>query len=200
MKCSDFAQAPRYRTCSFMGCSFPCKRRGTLCEMRLINSIAHARAIGATRTSSNSLVIDLSHSFCTLRCACAKMALHTVPHEREAMHIDWNNNQAAIWRPLKQYLRPVRHADPVRLDDLEGIEQQKEQLARNTQRFLDGQPANNALLWGARGTGMSSLIKAILNRYAESGLRLIEVDLFVLFVLFVFVVVFFFLLFFFFFF
>src|SRR3569833_4791573 len=72
-----------------MGCSFPCKRRGTLCEMRLINNIAHARAIGATRTSSDSLVIDLSHSFCSLRGACAKMALHTVPHEREAMHIDW---------------------------------------------------------------------------------------------------------------
>src|SRR3569832_542003 len=144
--------------------------------------------------SGNSLVIDLSHSFCSLRGACAKMALHTVPYEREAMHIDWNNIHAAIWRPRKQYLRPVRHAAPVRLDDLVGIEQQfvllvcfslcylvgieqqKEQLARNTQRFLDGLPANNALLWGARGTGKSSLIKAILNRYAESGLRLIEVD------------------------
>src|SRR3569623_1458171 len=126
--------------------------------------------------SGNSLVINLSHSFCSQRGACAKMALHTVPYEREAMHIDWNNIHAAIWRPRKQYLRPVRHADPVRLDDLVGIEQQKEQLARNTQRVLDGLPANNALLGGARGTGKSSLIKAILNRYAESGLRLIEVD------------------------
>lgn len=92
------------------------------------------------------------------------------------MHIDWNSIHAAIWRPRKQYLRPVRHIDPVRLDDLVGIAQQKEQLARNTQRFLDGLPANNALLWGARGTGKSSLIKAVLNRYAENGLRLIEVD------------------------
>src|SRR3569832_2907901 len=122
-----------------MGCSFPCKRRGTLCEKRLINNIAHARAIGATRTSSNSLVIDLSHSFCSLRGACAKKALHTVPHEREAMHIDWNTIHAAIWRPRKQYLRPVRHADPVRLDDLVGFEQQIAQLARNPQRILDGQ-------------------------------------------------------------
>lgn len=92
------------------------------------------------------------------------------------MNIDWNDTKAAVWRPRKDYLRPVRHIDPIRLDDLLGIDAQKEELQRNTERFLNGLPANNALLWGARGTGKSSLIKALLNTYQDRGLRLIQVD------------------------
>lgn len=92
------------------------------------------------------------------------------------MNIDWNSTKAAIWRPRKEYLRPVQHIDPVRLEDLLGIDGQKQQLQRNTERFLDGLPANNVLLWGARGTGKSSLIKALLNGYHDRGLRLIQVD------------------------
>ncbi|WP_019865674.1 ATP-binding protein [Methylovulum miyakonense] len=90
--------------------------------------------------------------------------------------IDWNVTPAAIWRQRKEYLRPVRHIDPIQLDDLLGIDGQKQQLLANTQRFLANRPANNALLWGARGTGKSSLIKALLNAYKVQGLRLIEVD------------------------
>jgi len=92
------------------------------------------------------------------------------------MNIDWTITSAAVWRPRKEYLRPVQHIDPVRLDTLVGIEHQKEQLQRNTERFLGGLPSNNALLWGARGTGKSSLIKALLNAYKDRGLRLIQVD------------------------
>ena len=94
----------------------------------------------------------------------------------EPMHIDWHTTRAAIWRPNKAYLRPVRNTDPILLDDLVGIDEQKTQLQSNTERFLDGLPANNALLWGARGTGKSSLIKALLNAYHQRGLRLIQVD------------------------
>lgn len=90
--------------------------------------------------------------------------------------IDWNSTLAAIWRPRRGALRAVRHLDPVRLDELIGIDEQKAALLRNTERFLDGQPANNALLWGARGTGKSSLIKALLNGCHHRGLRLIQVD------------------------
>jgi len=90
--------------------------------------------------------------------------------------IDWNATLAAIWRPRRGYLRPVQRVDPVRLDQLVGIETQKAALRRNTERFLNGLPANNALLWGARGTGKSSLIKALLNDYQQRGLRLIQVD------------------------
>lgn len=90
--------------------------------------------------------------------------------------IDWNESLAAIWRQRLEYLRPVRQFDPIRLQDLLGIDKQKRQLVANTERFLSGLPANNALLWGARGTGKSSLIKALLNEYHTQGLRIIEVD------------------------
>jgi len=90
--------------------------------------------------------------------------------------IDWNTTYAAIWRQRQEYLRPVKQIDSVRLEQLLGIETQKQQLIDNTERFLSAQPANNALLWGARGTGKSSLVKALLNEYKDRGLRLIEVD------------------------
>jgi predicted AAA+ superfamily ATPase len=92
------------------------------------------------------------------------------------MQIDWTKTTAAIWRQRKEYLRAVKKVDPVRLDELLGIEEQKQRLIENTERFLVGQPANNALLWGARGTGKSSLVKAVFNAFVERGLRLIEVD------------------------
>jgi uncharacterized protein len=92
---------------------------------------------------------------------------------------DWNASIA--WRYRKRSsghgtLDPVRHVAGIRLSDLKEIEPQKEKIQRNTQQFVAGQPANNVLLTGARGTGKSSLIKACLNEYAPQGLRLIEVD------------------------
>ena len=91
------------------------------------------------------------------------------------MPIDWEQIHAALWRHSKEALMPVRHIDPIRLRDLVGIDEQAMALARNSQRFIARQPANNALLWGARGTGKSSLIKAILNEYKSERLRLIQV-------------------------
>ncbi len=73
-------------------------------------------------------------------------------------------------------LEPVRHVAPMALGDLKEIDGQKEKIQRNTEQFVNGLPANNVLLTGARGTGKSSLIKACLNEYAPRGLRLIEVD------------------------
>ena len=73
-------------------------------------------------------------------------------------------------------LEPVRHVGAMALSDLKEIEPQKEKIERNTRQFVEGRPANNVLLTGARGTGKSSLIKACLNAYAPQGLRLIEVD------------------------
>mgnify|MGYP002774968813 CR=1 FL=1 len=92
---------------------------------------------------------------------------------------DWNASIA--WRYRKRSsghgaLEPVRSVAAIRLDDLQEIEPQKEKIQRNTAQFVAGQPANNVLLTGARGTGKSSLIKACLNEYADRGLRLIEVD------------------------
>lgn len=92
---------------------------------------------------------------------------------------DWNASIAYRYRKRSSghgTLEPVRHVAAMRLDDLKEIEPQKEKIQRNTQQFVQGQPANNVLLTGARGTGKSSLIKACLNEYAPQGLRLIEVD------------------------
>ncbi|MET0311202.1 MAG: ATP-binding protein [Burkholderiaceae bacterium] len=92
---------------------------------------------------------------------------------------DWGASIA--WRYRKRSsghgtLEPVRHVAQMRLADLKEIEPQKEKIERNTRQFVQGLPANNVLLTGARGTGKSSLIKACLNEYAGQGLRLIEVD------------------------
>ncbi|QSP95369.1 ATP-binding protein [Marinobacter salinisoli] len=90
--------------------------------------------------------------------------------------VDWVTTPAAIWRRHRSGLRAIRRLDPVHWDSLQGIDRQKQALAANTERFLAAEPSNNVLLWGARGTGKSSLIKALLNRYHPRGLRMIEVD------------------------
>lgn len=92
------------------------------------------------------------------------------------MEIDWDMTPAAIWRPYSKVLRPVFKLPQDEWDGLLGVDEQKAELARNTERFLQGRPSNNALLWGSRGTGKSSLIRALLNRYYGKGLRVIEVD------------------------
>ncbi|WP_226662786.1 ATP-binding protein [Microbulbifer aggregans] len=90
--------------------------------------------------------------------------------------MDWKKYRAAIWRPKTAALKPVRRLDPVSAGQLLGIDTQKQQIFENTRRFLRGEPANHALLWGSRGTGKSSLIKALLNAYADDGLRCVEVN------------------------
>lgn len=93
---------------------------------------------------------------------------------------DWKRSIAFRWRHTHPWdlgrLETVVHTHTIQLSDLHGIEKQKQQAVRNTRQFLAGLPANNILFWGARGTGKSSLIKAILNAFASQGLRLIEVD------------------------
>ena len=92
---------------------------------------------------------------------------------------DWQASVAFRYRKRSSghgVLEPVRQIGLMALDDLKEIDQQKEKIQRNTLQFLQGLPANNVLLTGARGTGKSSLVKACLNTYAAQGLRLIEVD------------------------
>ena len=92
---------------------------------------------------------------------------------------DWSASVAYRYRKRSSghgTLEPVRHVAQLGLQDLKEIDQQKEKIQRNTEQFVNGLPANNVLLTGARGTGKSSLIKACLNNYASRGLRLIEVD------------------------
>lgn len=90
---------------------------------------------------------------------------------------DWNA-PAFRWRTSagRGWLQAVKHPHGIRLEDLHDIDAQKEQVERNTHQFVAGRGANNVLLTGARGTGKSSLVKALLNRHSAEGLRLIEVD------------------------
>ncbi|AKJ69970.1 ATPase AAA [Pandoraea thiooxydans] len=92
--------------------------------------------------------------------------------------VDWSRAVAFRWRKKqgRGYLQPVMNVSQIALTDLQNIDRQKELIEQNTHQFVRGQPANNVLLTGARGTGKSSLIKACLNAHASEGLRLIEVD------------------------
>jgi predicted AAA+ superfamily ATPase len=98
----------------------------------------------------------------------------------QALHApDWKASIAFRYRKRSNghgVLEPVKHVASLSLDNLKEIDAQKEKIQRNTLQFVNGLPANNVLLTGARGTGKSSLIKACLQTYAPQGLRLIEVD------------------------
>jgi predicted AAA+ superfamily ATPase len=98
---------------------------------------------------------------------------------------DWKASIAFRWRAAARpgasgrdagWLQPVRQVHRIKLTDLRGIDRQIERVEQNTAQFLHGQPANNVLLTGARGTGKSSIVKGLLNKYARQGLRLIEVE------------------------
>jgi predicted AAA+ superfamily ATPase len=91
---------------------------------------------------------------------------------------DWRTTTAARWRKRsgRGYLQPVAHPHTIALDDLVAIDAQKAIVEQNTRQFVAGMPANNVLLTGSRGTGKSSLVKAMLGKYSPKGLRLIEVD------------------------
>jgi len=91
--------------------------------------------------------------------------------------IDW---QAPAFRWRKHhgqgFLHPIHTLHPISSDDLQHIPSQKAAIYANTRQFIAGKPANNVLLTGARGTGKSSLIKAVLNTFKNDNLRLIEID------------------------
>ncbi len=89
---------------------------------------------------------------------------------------DWAASVAYRWRSSGRrgapgWLQPVRHVHRIRLADLRGIDRQIERVEQNTRQFIDGKPANNVLLTGARGTGKSSIVKGLLNKYSKQGLR-----------------------------
>ena len=83
---------------------------------------------------------------------------------------------APAFRWENQQLKAIHAPKNIYLDDLKGIERQKEKVLQNTEQFLNGLPANDVLLTGSRGTGKSSIVRALLTEYAEQGLRLIEIE------------------------
>ena len=102
-----------------------------------------------------------------------------LPSAQGVAAVDWNTPTAAYrWRRRNGVgtLKAIAHISPVALTDLFFLDRQKGLLEQNTLQFLQGKPANNVLMTGARGTGKSSLVRACLNRFSSQGLRLIEVD------------------------
>ena len=93
-----------------------------------------------------------------------------------AVPLDWKIVRAARWSARDNALKPILHPQRVALKDLLDIDDQKQRVDVNTRQFVQGRPANNVLLTGARGGGKSSLVKAVHAKYASKGLRLIEVD------------------------
>lgn len=89
---------------------------------------------------------------------------------------DWQAAAAFRWDHAQRTLLPVANFQRIALADLLGIDDQKQRIQQNTRQFVQGGTANNVLLTGARGTGKSSLVKALLNEYADAGLRVIQID------------------------
>lgn len=89
---------------------------------------------------------------------------------------DWESAAAFRWDHLQRALHPVPNFQRITLADLLGIDDQKQRIRQNTEQFVRGGTANNVLLSGARGTGKTSLVKALLNEYAAQGLRVIQID------------------------
>jgi uncharacterized protein len=92
--------------------------------------------------------------------------------------VDWQASVAFRWRKTSRhaFIQPVPNLHRIRLSDLHGVDEQKALIERNTRQFVEGRTANNVLLTGARGTGKSSLVKAVLDKFHRQGLRLIEVE------------------------
>jgi len=92
--------------------------------------------------------------------------------------IDWSQTLAASWHPFSEQhggLEALGTPGSTFFDDLLAMESQKAAFRANAEQFLKGWPANHCLLWGARGTGKSTLVRALLTHYSDQGLRLIEV-------------------------
>ena len=91
--------------------------------------------------------------------------------------VDWKASKTFIWQAEKEALKPIKRSSALPMKLLKGIDHNADILMENTQRFANGLPANNALLWGARGTGKSSLVKSLhMELSTDKPLYLIEIN------------------------
>jgi len=147
---SVFERILNYKRSDESGKAFNKRIRGCICE--LSENLANSKSI----TEFAEYVTDFYRRF-----GVGKLGLHKafrVAHDTQGVHIV-----------------PITNIAHVNLDDLVGYESAKQKLIENTEAFLSGKTSNNCLLFGDAGTGKSSSIKAILNKYYEQGLRIIEV-------------------------
>jgi len=87
----------------------------------------------------------------------------------------FEQNQAFVWNGKEKKLKIVNRLPVYDINELLGIERQKELLLSNTKAFIEGKEVNNVLLWGERGTGKTTLIRALLTYFKDSPLRMIQV-------------------------
>jgi uncharacterized protein len=115
---------------------------------------------------------DLHPTLIRIADALERLAPPPLPENR------FSEAEAYVWQAEREWLEAVPKVNRVDLQLLKGIDRQTQTLLDNTRRFAKGLAANNALLWGARGTGKSSLVKAAhatINREMPDGLKLIEI-------------------------
>ena len=135
-----------------------------------------AKAENTYNKSVSEKVRALAKDLCTAKNGEDFFALVTEFYKRYGVgKFGLNKAFRVVHRGEKMILSPITHTSDVTLDQLIGYELQKKQLIENTEAFVEGRKANNCLLYGDSGTGKSTCIKAILNRYYDKGLRLIEV-------------------------
>lgn len=116
-------------------------------------------------------LIDLPENLLKLMTTVLQQVQQALP---ELQHSSDFSTSAYKWQ--NKQLKPIVQAKTMYLADLKGIERQKEKVIQNTLQFLKGLPANDVLLTGSRGTGKSSIVRALLTEYESQGLRLIEIE------------------------
>ncbi|MDY6451415.1 ATP-binding protein [Acinetobacter faecalis] len=116
-------------------------------------------------------LIDLPENILNLMTTVLQQVQQSLPELQKSPDFS-----AAAYKWQNKQLKPITQAKKIYLDDLKGIERQKEKVIQNTLQFLKGLPANDVLLTGSRGTGKSSIVRALLTEYESQGLRLIEIE------------------------
>ncbi|MFZ9465865.1 MAG: DUF815 domain-containing protein, partial [Burkholderiaceae bacterium] len=128
-----------------------------------------------TDPKAEPVLVGLADQLQALISQLSGLMPHVKPPDWEsAVAFRWRRRQSALG--VQAWLSPVKHRSDLSLDDLQHIDEQKQILVRNTRQFVEGRTANNVLLTGSRGTGKSSMMKALLNAFQSQGLRMIEVD------------------------
>ncbi|MCT8089521.1 ATP-binding protein [Acinetobacter sp. C_4_1] len=115
--------------------------------------------------------IDLSDNILQVLSTVLQQLQQNLPELKQE-----TNFEASAYKWQNQQLKAIQQPKKIYLDDLKGIEKQKEKVIQNTRQFLKGLPANDVLLTGSRGTGKSSIVRALLTEYESEGLRLIEIE------------------------
>ncbi|MBP8063768.1 MAG: ATP-binding protein [Acinetobacter sp.] len=116
-------------------------------------------------------LIDLPENILKLMTTVLQQVQQSLPELQKSPDFS-----VAAYKWQNKQLKPITQAKKIYLDDLKGIKRQKEKVIQNTLQFLKGLPANDVLLTGSRGTGKSSIVRALLTEYESQGLRLIEIE------------------------